>query len=153
MKRATPQEVECRLAELQTLDANALRACWRELYGCPSPKWMQRELLLRAVAYRVQEMAFGGLKPAVRRKLKQLAEGAAFPPHAAPSLRPGSQLMREWNNELHRVDVVEGGFIWREKIYPSLSSVAREITGARWSGPRFFGLLDKGPADRPWRRS
>jgi hypothetical protein len=148
MKRASREDIDRRLAELETLDAKVLREHWQELFGCAAPKRMQRDLLLRAVAYRVQEKAFGGVKPATLRKLKQLAAAVTSTGRAeAPALQPGSQLMREWNNEVHRVDVVEGGFLWRDRKYPSLSFIAREITGARWSGPRFFGLLGKSGGD------
>jgi hypothetical protein len=152
------REVEQRLAEIETYDSGALRQEWQKLYGCPAPKRIRRDLLLRAVAYRIQELAFGGLKPATVRRLKQLADktwvGPAAPPPAAASLRPGMRLMREWNGETHLVEVVEKGFTWREQPYPSLSAIARAITGSRWSGPRFFGLLDRDREenDRPTRK-
>jgi hypothetical protein len=147
-----PQEVEQRLAEIETFDSKALRQEWQKLYGCPAPKRVRRDLLLRAVACRIQELAFGGLKPATVRRLKQLADqsrvGPLTPPPAAASLRPGMRLMREWDGEPHWVEVVEKGFSWRGQLYPSLSAVARAITGSRWSGPRFFGLLDRDREDK-----
>jgi hypothetical protein len=152
--RDRTKEVEQRLAEIETYDSKALRAEWLKLYGCPAPKRVRRDLLLRAVAYRIQELAFGGLKPATLRKLKKLAEqarsGPLAPPSPGTSLRPGTRLLREWNGETHQVEVVEKGFLWRGRRYPSLSAVARAITGARWSGPRFFGLLDRA-GDKPSR--
>jgi hypothetical protein len=156
--RSRAREVEQRLAEIETYDSGALRQEWQKLYGCPAPKRIRRDLLLRAVAYRIQELAFGGLKPATVRRLKQLADksrvGPVAPPPAAASLRAGMRLMREWNGETHLVEVVEKGFTWRGKSYPSLSAVARAITGGRWSGPRFFGLLDRDREsdDRPTRK-
>lgn len=152
--RDRTKEVEQRLAEIETYDGKALRAEWLTLYGRPAPKRVRRDLLLRAVAYRIQELAFGGLKPATVRKLKQLAEQARSGPLALPSpganIRPGTRLLREWNGETHRVEVVDKGFLWRGRRYPSLSAVARAITGSRWSGPRFFGLLD-GRGKKPSR--
>jgi DUF2924 family protein len=149
--RNRAREVEQRLAEIETYDSGALRQEWQKLYGCPAPKRVRRDLLLRAIAYRIQELAFGGLKPATVRRLKQLADktrvGPVAPPSAADSLRPGMRLMREWNGETHLVEVVEKGFTWRGQPYPSLSAIARAITGARWSGPRFFGLLDRDRED------
>ncbi|MGE0666120.1 MAG: DUF2924 domain-containing protein [Sphingomonadales bacterium] len=151
MRRASADDVGRQLAELEALDAKALRVRWKDLFDCPPPKWMQRELLLHAVAYRVQERALGGLKASTRRKLRQLTEATTAPRRAAPKLQPGSQLMREWNNELHCVDIVEAGFVWRGRTYRSLSSIAREITGTRWSGPRFFGLTGSGDS-MAWRQ-
>jgi DUF2924 family protein len=156
--RDRAREVEQRLAEIETYDSGTLRREWQKLYGCPAPKRVRRDLLLRAVAYRIQELAFGGLKPATVRRLKQLADksrvGPVTPPPAAASLRPGMRLMREWNGETHLVEVVEKGFTWRGQPYPSLSAIARAITGSRWSGPRFFGLLDRDRDDnhRPTRK-
>jgi hypothetical protein len=156
--RDRAREVEQRLAEIETYDSGALRQEWQKLYGCRAPKRVRRDLLLRAVAYRIQELAFGGLKPKTVRRLKQLADktrvGPMAPPPAAASLRPGMRLMREWNGETHLVEVVEKGFTWRGQPYPSLSAIARAITGSRWSGPRFFGLLDRDREDndRPTRK-
>jgi len=150
--RSPAREVEQRLAEIETYDSGALRREWQKLYGCPAPKRVRRDLLLRAVAYRIQELAFGGLKGATVRRLKQLADqtrvGPVAPPPAGASLRPGMRLMREWNGETHLVEVVEKGFTWRGRPYPSLSTIARAITGSRWSGPRFFGLLDRDLEDK-----
>ena len=144
--RDRARKVEQRLAEIETYGSGALRQEWQKLYGCPAPKRVRRDLLLRAVAYRIQELAFGGLKPATVRRLKQLADKSGVGPVASPpataSLRAGMRLMREWNGETHLVEVVEKGFTWRGQPYPSLSAIARAITGSRWSGPRFFGLLD-----------
>lgn len=150
--RDRAQEVKQHLAQIETYDSGALRQEWQKLYGCPAPRRVRRDLLLRAVAYRIQELAFGGLKPATVRRLKQLADktrvGPVAPPPAAASLRPGMRLMREWNGETHVIEVVEKGFTWRGQTYPSLSAIARAITGSRWSGPQFFGLLDRHDEDK-----
>jgi hypothetical protein len=152
MKRLASELVAEQLQKLEALDAQELRAEWRERFRCPAPKWMQRDLLLRVIAYHLQEQSLGGLKASTRRKLRQLAETEEPRKPSAPKLKPGSQLLREWNGEMHRVDVLEAGFLWRGRTYPSLSVIAREITGSRWSGPRFFGLIKAGaasPARRP----
>ena len=110
----------------------------------PPPMRLSRDLLIRAITYKLQERAYGGLSKAVARKLEQtspdpLSWGAAKP--APPiSLKPGTRLVREWRGGTHMVLVHADGVEWRGQRYPSLSLVAREITGAHWSGPRFFGL-------------
>lgn len=159
MKRPTPDEVEREVVALEQLDLPALRVKWRQLYRTEPPLKVRSGFLRRAVAYRIQELAFGGLKPTTRRRLKQIAqqvrEQRAKDNHpikyAAAStvidighprrvLSMGSQLMREWNGVTMVVDVVAGGFGWRGKTYKTLSAVALAITGTKWSGPRFFGL-------------
>ncbi len=91
----------------------------------------------------MQVKRYGGLKPAVRRQLRKVADGGSA--QAVANLKsekvvPGMRLIREWTGSSHVVEVVDGGFVWNGKRYGSLSAVARAITGARWSGPRFFGL-------------
>jgi hypothetical protein len=138
-----------RLDALDTMDHAALKAEWVRLYGVPAPKKSGKDFLRHAIAYRLQEKTFGGLKPRVRRKLIRLADDAtsrsktkSLEPATKPrpTLRRGARLIRDWNGETHVVEVVDGGFLWRNRSYRSLSAIARAITGARWSGPRFFGL-------------
>jgi len=109
---------------------------------------MSRNVLVRAIAYRIQERALGGLNPSTRRRLdRATADLAAGRNHSplAPKIKPGTRLLREWQGNVHEVIVLEKGVEYRGKFWPSLSAVAREITGTRWSGPRFFGL--KGAAN------
>jgi hypothetical protein len=131
------------LVRLQSLDLAKMRQEWRRLYRADPPR-MSRGLMMRALAYRIQEIAFGGLSRATERRLAALA-GAfenigriATPPK--PRLKSGARLVREWHGRTHTVAVTEDGFEFQGKIYRSLTSIALEITGARWSGPRFFGL-------------
>lgn len=106
---------------------------------------MSRGLLLRAIAYRIQEQALGGLDRATQRRLdratKNLAAGRPVAP-PTPKIKPGTRLLREWQGVVHEVIVADRGVRYRDRTWPSLSAVAREITGARWSGPRFFGLSE-----------
>jgi len=137
--------LEKRLAEIPQLDLEALRDTWADIYGRPPPKFMSRRLLELAAAYDAQAKVYGGLKPAVRRKLLQAAARPASPtevPRRKPrnALTPGSRLVREWHGRSHTVEVMERGFLYAGRRYRSLSEIARAITGARWSGPRFFGL-------------
>jgi len=116
---------------------------WRQLYRAAPPKGSSRSLLIRAVAYGMQVKRYGGLKPAVRRQLRKVAAGGSARAVAnlkSEKVAPGTRLIREWNGSSHVVEVVDGAFVWNGARYGSLSAVARAITGARWSGPRFFGL-------------
>jgi DUF2924 family protein len=121
-----------------------LRERYKNLYGRQPAGTLGRSFLIRAIAYRLQEQACGGLKPATRRLLAQVAEDAAA--GGAPKRPPvrkaemGTILVREWQGNAHRVTVLGEGVSFNGKRYRSLSEVARAITGSRWSGPRFFGL-------------
>src|SRR6202011_1702132 len=114
-----------------------------------------RDLLTRGIAYKLQERAYGGLSTAIARKLERasadpLGRGAAKPTPPI-SLKPGTRLVREWRGVTNTVLIHADGIEWRGERYRSLSVVARKITGARWSGPRFFGLrrqLDDEQKDR-----
>ena len=114
-----------------------LRAEWRRLFGTDPPQ-LSRDLLARALAYRIQEQAFGGLSRASLRRLEAPAARDGEPTPPAP-LRPGTRLVREWHGQTHVVVVTEAGFDYAGSRYSSLSRIARLITGAHWSGPRFFG--------------
>ena len=135
-----------RPAEITQLDLPSLQAGWASLFGRPPPKGMSRRLLELATAYAAQARIFGGLKPAVRRRLLQAARvpvGSTNekPRRPAPgALSPGSRLVREWHGRSHTVEVADGGFLYEGRRYRSISEIARAITGARWSGRRFFGL-------------
>ena len=141
-----PEDAANQLAAIPELPRAALIERWVAAYGRLPPKGLSRRLLEYAAAWHLQTQAFGGLDPAVRRRLHRLAEpdddgtsrvsrdvGSKGPP-------PGSRLVREWHGRTHTVDVLETGFLCDGQHYGSLSEVARAITGARWSGPRFFGL-------------
>ena len=134
------------LAQVARLDVPTLRAKWASLFGRPPPKGIGRRLLQLAAAYQTQEKINGGLKIPARRKLLQAARtklkagGEPLPRSRPTALSPGSRLVREWHGRSHTVEVAAGGFLYAGRRYRSLSEVARTITGARWSGPRFFGL-------------
>jgi Protein of unknown function (DUF2924) len=137
-------DVSARLAELTTLGMPALRSEWRRLFRREAPR-LSRDHLMRAIAYRIQETAFGGLPNAVERRLEKLirtfeSEGRIVAP-SPPRVKPGGRLIREWRGRTHVVSVVDGGFEYEGRTFTSLTAIAVEITGARWSGPRFFGLV------------
>ena len=136
------------IAALGDLPVDALRAAWQVHYGATPPKRIGRDLLIRAVAHRMQEKARGGLKPSTNRRLKRLAEELKTKGEVStvsgPAVKPGTRLIREWHGTTHEVWVLDEGYLWRGERYRSLSEIARSITGTRWSGPAFFGLNGKG---------
>jgi hypothetical protein len=97
-----------------------------------------------AAAYDIQEQAFGGLKPEIRKALTLDSLGSIerVPARRGQNrvIKPGTRLIREWNGRTHHVEAVDGGFLWNGKLHRSLSTIAKAITGAHWSGPRFFGI-------------
>lgn len=133
-------DFEQEIASLANLSHPDLVTHWQGIHGAPPPKGISRKLLLLATSYRMQVDAFGALDAKTNRYLRDVAKGTPNAVRPSPSLRPGMRLMREWNGRTHMVDVTENGLLWHGKSYSSLSAIAREITGARWSGPRFFGL-------------
>jgi Protein of unknown function (DUF2924) len=134
------REIEA-LHEATTAD---LKNRWRALYGTEPPRRIGRDLLTRAVAYRMQEKALGDLKPSTRRLLAKVAADASarrkIEVAPEPALKPGTVLLREWHGTQHQVIVCADGIVFQGKHYKSLSQVAYRITGTKWSGPRFFGL-------------
>ncbi len=130
------------LAGLTTLDRIALIEKWRTLYGTEPPSGSQNKFLLHSIAYRMQEQVLGGLKPAARRFLEKAAQDNASrqPILTTVSIKPGTRLLREWHGVTYEVAIMKDAVQFNGKRYRSLSEVARAITGARWSGPLFFGL-------------
>ncbi|OYW55533.1 MAG: hypothetical protein B7Y80_17190 [Hyphomicrobium sp. 32-62-53] len=151
MKRVSI-DIAAELVRLEGLTNFELRSEWRRLHHMQPPKSLSRDLLLRGITYKIQERASGGLSKSVLRRLTGAGPDATSNEHrrAAPLtvVKPGTRLVREWNGETHTVLVHADGVEWRDRRYRSLSVVAREITGAHWSGPRFFGLTSrKDPTD------
>ena len=137
-------EISNKLQELPHLPKPELLALWQELFAQPTHPRLRRNLMIPILAYRLQEQAYGGLKPSTRKRLQKLAaelqQNQKAPPPFAPQLKAGTKLLRQWQGEMHEVLVVGEGFEYRGKRYQSLSEMARQITGTRWSGPLFFGL-------------
>jgi hypothetical protein len=135
-----------RLVALTELTLPELRAEWRRLYRSQAPR-LSRNLMVRAIAYRLQERACGGVSAAVSRKLLEYGRRDSGTPHgrdvtnALP--KPGTRLVREWNGRTYTVTITEDGYAYNGSTYGSLTKIARVITGAHWSGPRFFGLNGK----------
>ena len=154
MSRAIQDATACgeALARLPELNLGELRQQWRTLYKAKASPHLSRELLVRAVAYRMQEVTLGGLRPERQRQLlriaQQLKQTSAATIRARPELKPGTRLVREWQGRTYDVLLLDDGFSWHNTRYRSLSAVARKITGTAWSGPLFFGLKPSRPATR-----
>jgi len=139
---AKGQELACELEEVDTLSRDDLVQHWQQYHGCLPPKGVKRQLLERAFLHHQQERRYGKLKPAIRKQLLNLVSTglkAPIKPVSKPTLTSGNRLVRDWQGKTYIVDVLEDGFRWQEQTYKSLSAIATEITGTRWSGPRFFG--------------
>ena len=137
-------DLEQEISDLAGLPRVDLVERWQGLYRVDPPKGISTRLMVRAIAHEMQVKRYGRLKAAVVRQLAKIARGdvggKAGSTARSPVLDPGARLVREWNGVTHTVDVTDDGFQWQDQRYGSLSEIAREITGARWSGPRFFGL-------------
>ena len=135
-----PAAIEAEIAHLRSLALDALRRHWRVTFGRTPPVDLSKDLLGRMIAYRLQERAFGGLDRESLRFLHGLARHGGSPPRR---LKPGTVLVRDYQGQRHTVTVVSDGFDWQGATYPSLSAIARAITGTAWSGPRFFALAQR----------
>ncbi len=140
--------IPARLAALKAMKTPELKVQWRELFDSEPPPFNRRYLESR-LAYRIQELAYGGLKPETVRRLERLGEeldgGDRSKSRIRADLKPiaGTRLIREWQGVEHVVTVTADGYEWQGRPYKSLSSVARAITGTRWNGWVFFGLKNR----------
>jgi hypothetical protein len=132
-----PAAVAAEIDRIRSLRRDALRRYWRLVFGRVPPAGLSKDLLGRMIAARLQERAFGGLD---RDSLRFLQSLARHPHPPRRQLKPGTVLVREYQGRRHTVTTVRDGFEWQGTIYPSLSAIARAITGTSWSGPRFFAL-------------
>ena len=146
---ANVAEVDRQIAVLVDRSTHELRLAWRQLYCTGPPRGLSRDLLIRALANQLQERTHGGASRAMRRRLQTLAGefergGASFDPGVVVKI--GTILVRQWRGRTHKVLVREDGFEYEGQCYRSLSVIAERITGAHWSGPRFFGLTKRASA-------
>jgi Protein of unknown function (DUF2924) len=132
-----PAAIAAEIAHVRSHAPDALRRRWRAEFGRKPPAGLSRDLLGRMIAMRIQEQAFGGLDRESLTFLDRLARRGVSPHR---HLKPGTVLVREYQGERHTVTVEREGFEWQGTTYPSLSAIARAITGTAWSGPRFFAL-------------
>ena len=136
-------DLEGEVESLRRLSRQRLTDRWRRLFKAAPPAAFTPDLIARGIAWRLQEKALGGLPPEIRRLLAGGGEGTPRPrrPSARASLRPGNRLVRRWRGRTYVVEVTESGLIFEGTRFSSLSIIAIRITGTRWSGPKFFGLV------------
>jgi hypothetical protein len=139
------EALDAALARTGDMNIAQLRACWRERFASDPPAGFSKDLLARAICYRLHEQAFGGLSASTDRLLRSLVKPGGEP---LRRIKVGSVLIREHQGVVHEVFVVPGGFCWRGQTYDSLSTIAKTITRTSWNGPRFFGLRSKKMADQ-----
>ena len=141
------ETLEVEIAALPKMNIAQLQAKWRRALKQAPPPHIRKQLLVPLLAYKLQEQAYGGLKPDVKRRLRELAASFNRNPRKTGGqftdsirIKPGTRLIRQWKGQTHHVTVGEAGFEYNGELYKSLSAIARLITGTRWSGPLFFGL-------------
>ena len=135
--------LDAQIGALTKMSPAALRSKWREVHRSPAPD-LSPSLLARGIAYRLQERVHGGLSRSTEKQLANFARrlartGSVDDPNAV-NLKPGTRLVRSWNGVIYKVLVGDEGFEFDGRRYENLSQIARDITGAKWSGPRFFGV-------------
>jgi hypothetical protein len=146
MSRKASDDValEVEIRRLPNLSLLELRHRWKTLFGHPAPKSLRRTFLARAVAYQMQVEAYGGLSVATKRRLREIAHavrnGDANAMLGGGRIKPGTQMIRQWQNTTHTVTALVDGFEWSGRTYKSLSAVANAITGTNWNGFAFFGI-------------
>lgn len=133
------------LERLRILPLGELREQWHRWHPDRElPDRLSRDLLIRTIAWQLQEKQLGSLSAALERRLvtlaKQLDRSGTLDMEREIAIKPGTRILREWRGETYRVTALDEGFAYDDRVYASLSEIARAITGTRWSGPRFFGL-------------
>ena len=136
-------DLDAELGRIAAMTIDELRDFWRETRGREPPEALTKDLIARALAHFLQEERFGWLKPQLRKLLASFSGKGKLPMR---HLKVGSIIVREYQGKVHEVMIVPDGFCWQGKVYASLSTIARKITGTSWNGPRFFGLRGGEPA-------
>ena len=136
-------DLEQQIEGMRRMSREQLKDRWRDLYRAAPPAAFTPDLLARGIAWRMQERKLGSLS---REACRMLGGGGEAAPlrrraRARVSLRPGNRLIRRWRGRTYVVEVAEGGLMYEGARYSSLSVIASKITGTRWSGPKFFGLV------------
>lgn len=132
-----------RIREIAALDRANCLARWQEVFGAPPPAYLLRHFLQRVLIHDLQCLVLGGYPAPLRRVMRAALPETAGKGGAQRPAPPGAHLVREWNGRTYRVEVTASGYLLDGESHRSLSAVARRITGANWSGPRFFGLVDR----------
>lgn len=144
------KELEAEIRRLPDLSLDDLRARWKRLFGNPAPQSLRRRFLARSVAYQMQVEAYGGLSASTRKRLRDIAMAVRQGSNVAGArtIRPGTQMLRQWKDQTHTVTALSDGFEWKGRTYKSLSAIAKEITGTSWNGYSFFGIKRAPPGNK-----
>jgi hypothetical protein len=132
--------IEMEIARIRSLGIDDLRASWQRKFERSVPAALSKALMSRMLCFKIQEEVFGGFGRATQKRLQAYANGKGDEGRQARHLKPGTELLREYQGERLKVIVTEDGFVFEGKSYASLTSIARKVTGTNWNGPRFFGL-------------
>ncbi len=146
MSQSAVESLDAEINHIAAMNIEKLRVLWREMMERPAPDSLSKDLIARALSYRLQEQSLGVPNPHLRRLLASLAKPGGEP---IRHLKIGSVIVREFEGKVHEVMVAPGGFYWSGQTYASLSAIARKITGTSWNGPRFFGLRGKEESPEP----
>jgi hypothetical protein len=151
MRGTDPEALTRELKKIESLSLTDLRRGYRKHLGSDPPDCFGHNLLRRAIAHSIEERRHKTALPReLDRALAHLAGGEKTGSEAKVgtimTMRPGTELLRVWQGNTYKVLVIENGFSWNGRFWKSLSEIAREITGTRWNGPRFFGLRAGRPA-------
>lgn len=136
MSTGQPDKVPNLIVLIEAFDRAECLERWRDVFGRPPPKYLSPQFMKRVLIWETQNRALGAVSAKTTRRLRQIASGKSVPTTA----KPGSHLVREWNGCTYQVEVKDGNYIMDGKSWRSLSAIAKHITGAHWSGPRFFGV-------------
>lgn len=136
MSTGQPDKVSNAIVQIEALDRAECLDRWKGTFGRPPPKHLSPQFMKRVMIWEMQNRALGGVSARTTRCLRQIAAGKA----ASTTAKPGSHLVREWNGRTYQVEVKDGAYVMDGKSWRSLSALAKHITGAHWSGPRFFGV-------------
>jgi len=146
------RQIDLSVNDLPNLERSALLDLWAQVFNEAPPKSLSQPILRNILAFEIQTKTHGGLDRKTiqhikrfqtqfnRQRAASISAKASIKPQTSSKLKAGSRIMREWNGVTHCVDVLEDGFLWKDQSYRSLTQIAKAITSAHWSGPRFFGL-------------
>lgn len=144
-KPVSPDTIARDIDRLSALPIADLRTTWKLEFRRDPPKGLYRDLLLRTLAWRIQEKAFGGHEKAILQLFKDLCRKRE---QFYQRVKAGTVIVRDFGGMRHTVTVMPDGYLWQEETFPSLSAIAKQITGTNWNGPRFFGLRQAGRASQ-----
>jgi hypothetical protein len=145
-RKPGPSDIEAEMTSLFDRSTSELRLAWRQLHRTEPPSGISRDLLIRSLAYDLQQRAHGSPNLRLRRRLQSLAAASGKGARSvAPGvvLKAGTTLVRQWRGRTHTILVRENGFEYEGERYRSLTVIAKRITGTHWSGPRFFGVTKR----------